>query len=206
MAHDPKVLAAAIRDHSETVEYWKALGRFVSTFSLVENRMQITLWRIAGIKPPVAPAIFSGTRAKAAGEFLRRIGEAQKWPKKDMVFLNHIIAQLGELTRVRNDILHYGAKSEGEGKWTVSTALVAHVESQIRITKVSTEILDQMSADLLTIADSLARFRFPRGLFGLGVEEPLPAWRYKSVRPKDGSEKRRNRTQKRSHPPESSRA
>jgi hypothetical protein len=50
-------------------QYWEALGRFVSLFSLVEENMQVALWRCVGVKAPVAPAIFSGTRVDAASGY-----------------------------------------------------------------------------------------------------------------------------------------
>jgi hypothetical protein len=54
-------------------DYHKALGQFVSAFSMVETCMQQALWRQVGITAPIAPAVFSGTRTEAAGGFLRRM-------------------------------------------------------------------------------------------------------------------------------------
>jgi hypothetical protein len=137
-------------------QYWQALGGFVSMFSLVEENMQAALWRCVGVGAPVAPAIFSGTRIDAAMGYIRRIAEAQNWPRRKQDEIADVFKQLGELTRVRNDILHYGASMTGPDEWVVSTKLVAHTKDRIRSTKISVAILNQMSDDLYKIMLHLA--------------------------------------------------
>jgi hypothetical protein len=99
---------------------------------MVEADMQHALWRTAGVKSPIEPAIFSGTRIDAAASFIKRIAEAEGWPAKRRRTLDDVSAQLGEITRVRNDILHYGASATGKDEWTISNKLVAHTADRIR--------------------------------------------------------------------------
>lgn len=129
-------------------QYWEALGNFVSMFSLVEENMQIALWRCARVKSPIAPAIFSGTRVDAASSYIKRIAEAENWPNRKRKELDDVFKQLGELTRVRNDILHYGASMRGPEEWVVSNKLVAHTQDRIRETKITPAILNIMTNDL----------------------------------------------------------
>jgi hypothetical protein len=147
MAHDLLVQALV----GPPRQYWEALGRFVSVFSLVEENMQVALWRCVGVKAPVAPAIFSGTRVDAASGYIKRIAEAQHWPRRKQQEIEDVFKQLAELTRVRNDILHYGASMTGPDEWVVSNKLVAHVKERIRNTRISVKILVQMSEDLSKI-------------------------------------------------------
>jgi hypothetical protein len=104
----------------------------------------------------VAPAIFSGTRLDACRDYIRRIAEAQNWSRRKQDELSDVFKQLSELTRVRNDILHYGALMTGPDEWTVSNKLLAHTRDKIRNTRISVEALDQMSDDLYKIMLHLA--------------------------------------------------
>lgn len=186
--------------------YWEALGRFVSLYSMVEESMQAALWRCAGVKPPVAPAIFSGTRAKAASEYIDRIAEAQRWPKSKRAEIKDVFKQLSELTQTRNDILHYGASMSGPGEWVVDNKLAAHVEKKIRRTKISVKILNQMSEDAYKIMLHVV------GIEKRGKDVPAPpsveailkrAWLYRPVRqsaPREAKRRRRPRSTKRRAP------
>lgn len=118
---------------------------------MVEESMQAALWRCVGIKAPVAPAIFSGSRAEAASQYIKRIVEAQRWPELKRREIEDVFKQLSELTQTRNDILHYGASKIGADEWVVTNKLAAHVEKKIRRTTLSVEILNQMSEDLYKI-------------------------------------------------------
>src|SRR5215217_3261382 len=121
-----------ILEGSDPSKYYDAVGRFVSMFSTVEEYMQRALWRCSGIAAPIAPAIFSGTRVDAASGYIKRIAEAQNWPKEEREELDEIVSQLSEITRLRNDILHYGANWSSPTELTVSNELLAHTPAKIR--------------------------------------------------------------------------
>jgi hypothetical protein len=194
--------------------YWEALGRFITMFSVVEENVQLALWRAAGVKPPVAPAIFSGTRIEAATGHIKRIAEAQKWPKRKRAELAEVFKQLSDLTRIRNDMLHYGASSSGPDEWTVSSRLVAHIAERIRETKISPAILHQMSEDLFKITLHLAgieRRGKPVRVHPSIAPILARAWLYKSqpqpnLNKTRGSQVPRNKRLRRSRQPQSSRA
>lgn len=192
----------------EMDQYHRALGAFVSQFAAVESGMHIALRISCGIGQPLAAAIFSGTRTEAAASYIKRIGETENWPEAKTKELEYIFQQLGEITRVRNDILHLGAKPIsankippifGADEWLVSNKLVAHSPSRIRETRITPEILGLMTRDLQKIRIHLI------AIFDSDAEkarhthdkELKRAWLYKPERPSNGAGKPPDKTQKR---------
>src|SRR5215207_9628422 len=98
MAHDPKALAEALIT-PDVHSYWEALGRFVSTFSLVEANMQMALWQVVGVREPIAKAIFSGTRVEVAMSHIRRVSEVEQWPTAKANTINDVMAQLDAISK-----------------------------------------------------------------------------------------------------------
>jgi hypothetical protein len=131
--------------------HWQSVGRFVLAFALVEENLQAALRKTAEVTPEVARAIFSGTRVDTASSYIKRIAEAQQWPKDRLEDIDYIFKQLGEITRVRNDLLHYGVIPEKEGGWTTSNELVAHIPARSRETEVSPQHLESMADDCMNI-------------------------------------------------------
>jgi hypothetical protein len=169
----------------EQCQYWEALGRFVDTFSMVENNMQLTLWHFSKVKWPIAQAVFSGVRIDAGSNYVRRIAEATDWPKEQIDMFEILLAQLGEITRVRNDILHYGGFLQSDGHHEVTNVLYAHTQERIRTTKITAEILDAMSSDLATICVQfmiLRGARMTEKVLAGGQMPPQTAWHYKPER------------------------
>jgi hypothetical protein len=140
-------LAHALIPH-EINTYWQALGQFVSAFSTVEVAMQIALRRLAHVRDPIGAALFSGTRTEAAAQYIRRIAEAEKWNERRKGEIESVFGQLRLINEVRNDLLHYGTRFEGAGRFSVSTATVAHTKNRVRKTTVSPAILEEMAGDL----------------------------------------------------------
>jgi hypothetical protein len=83
-------------------------------FSVVEKVVHQSLSHFAGVTPVIAACIFSGTRIDGAIGYLKRIAEATDWPDDHKNLLNHLALQLGEITQLRNDLLHYGATDHDE--------------------------------------------------------------------------------------------
>jgi hypothetical protein len=140
----------------KTIQYWTALGRFVELFSLTELAVQLTLRRSTKVTATVAAVLFSGTRVDAATSQIKRIAEAEPWQEDQRQKLDTLCAQLGEITRTRNDLLHYGAFDDGDS-YLISNALSAHVPSKLRETKIDANTLDAMSMDLLVIVNEFDR-------------------------------------------------
>jgi hypothetical protein len=185
MADETKLFAKALIG-DEAPKYWEALGRFVATFALVEQNMQMTLWQVVGVKPPTAQAIFSGTRVKPASDYITRIAEAKKWTIDEREIIKDVLSHLGEISRVRNDILHYGATQSISDEWIVTNKTEAHIASKIRTTRISITNIDQMIADLDKIIFHLI------AIAERGRTKPFPpafdavlkhAWQYKSSQP-----------------------
>jgi hypothetical protein len=134
-----------------TQEYWASLGEFVSTFSIVEVNMQLALWEFAGLSRPLAIALLAGsTRIDSAINLMSKISVARKWKAARKRELQTICTQLGIINKVRNDILHYGARFT-KGEWVVSNRALAATQKRTRITKFTVRALKDMTKDLMAI-------------------------------------------------------
>lgn len=171
---------------SDLRRYFEALGQFVTMFSLLKSTMQETLWHFAGVSPPLAPAIFSGTRIDAATQHIKRISEATGWSKEQRAFFDELTLQIGEITRTRNDLLHCGIQGVDTDNLSISNAQFAHINERIRTTKISTLILDQMSGDLMVIGGILAHLIRKAHYPPAGLLKGL--WRYKAERQRGPSQ------------------
>ena len=189
--------------------YFLALGRFVSVFAQVESMLATVLWKHAGVPPPLAQAVFSGVRTEAAMQYIRRIADAQNWPAAHKTNIELVFAQLSALTKLRNDILHFGASMDEPSVWTVSNKNFVHIPDRVRETKITSNILDDASWDLGRIVvwcviegwadDDLRR---PDVLIRFLNEHPT--WRYKSPLQDHGSRKNRKEPRKRPRRPQPS--
>jgi hypothetical protein len=138
-------------------KYLKEVGWFVTMFAIVEHNVHETLRHYVGISPVMAACIFSGTRMDGAISYLKRIAEATNWPAQKKNTLNHISSQLGEITQLRNDLLHYGVSNDHpDAALVITNKKYAHVESRIRTTRISTEILKDAIFDLMIILVGLS--------------------------------------------------
>jgi hypothetical protein len=88
---------------------------------------------------------------------LKCIAEATKRPKEHKALLDHIALQLGEITQLRNDLLHFGVTENDVKDLVVTNKLYAHVASRIRATKLSAAVLKRVTDDLWII---LLQLRF----------------------------------------------
>src|SRR5437870_235541 len=82
-------------------EYYEALGRFMDAYAQMETAIAQTFWQIAGVSKEVARSVFSGVRAKEAGDQSRRILEATNANPKDLTDLKYLTDQLGVLNSAR---------------------------------------------------------------------------------------------------------
>jgi hypothetical protein len=132
-------------------KYLRAVGWFVTMFAVVEKTAYGTLQHFTGTSPKIAACIFSGTRIDAAMSYLKRIAEATDWPDGKVKLLDHIKLQLGEITQLRNDLLHYGITGDTADTLFVTNEHLAHIKSRIRATRISAKILADASADLVAV-------------------------------------------------------
>jgi hypothetical protein len=192
----PQEMALALVGIGER-QYLESLGRFISAFAETEVNLQTVLWHFAGVPSPTAPAVFSGVRVDAAMKLINRIAEAQKWKKTRKEKLTPVFQRLGQITKLRNDILHYGAKPSSLNftTWTVTNRLFAHTAARIRETHVSSETLDHATRDLQKISSHLIVIAWgqlmPRKTRASVAEGLKHAWRYKP--PPEGGKARKSR-------------
>lgn len=161
--------------------YHQALGSFVSAFAMTEQLLQLTLRLFAGLENKIGSALLSGVRPDQAKDLLNRVLDVRNMgPVKGM--LKRHFDHLGLITKVRNDILHYGAEFETPEVLIVSNERDAHVPSRLREIRITPSSLRQMNLDLGTIRCGLLA----------AVEEIIPSdrdykwreharepWRYK---------------------------
>ena len=190
--------------------YSLALGRFVSIFSSLEKSFQTYLWHFAGVAAPTAQAIFSGVRVKAATDLINRIADAQKWENSTKERIRYLFLQLGTLTRLRNDILHYGADIDDYSKdeWTVTNKDFVHIPENVQSTKITPKTLEQATFDLVIINLGMLVLTIggdERNVLENALKPILEsAWRYTPLAPNRASIKNRKHPQKRLRQPKAS--
>jgi len=184
---------------SKLDEYFFALGRFISLFAETEATVQEVLWHFAGVKSPVAPALFSGVRVEDARNKITRIAEAEGWNDERKATWKAISEQLSLVQQLRNDVVHYGAQWRGRHSWVISNRLFAHTDNAVKEFNISATMLNDASADLETIEHRLIAFTWPDAIppeGRAGFDRALTrAWQYKRPRPTGHSRKTRNDTQ-----------
>jgi hypothetical protein len=202
MALDPKIIAFKLTEADQP--YWQSLGRFISVYSKLEANLQTALWHFSGTPPEIARSVFSGTRVDQALSSIRRIGEAQKWSDAKMERWSKISQQVSIITKVRNDIVHYGATFDGE-KHQFSNELLAHTPETLRQYDVSAAVIDDLALDTIHLIGHVV-------MFAWGLEIPPHvakkfegalgfAWRYKPTAPKHPQNKHQKPRSKRPPPP-----
>ncbi len=181
--------------------YWEALGRFIEAYAEIEHVISSTLWSFAKVSPPIAQAIFSGTRADAATKLINRIldgTKARKAIKEEFAF---IFAQLNLITEARNLIVHYETTHIG-GKWVVTNRRIALDKKRLRQQPISVSILTQMSADLekisihlylLFLRNEKAKRSNISEIMHAFAQELLAPWQYKPLPNRPGKRKKRGR-------------
>lgn len=195
-----RVARALIGDTYRQDTYHKALGEFIAKFAVVESIMQMALRHFAGVQTPIAESLFSGTRAKAAADYIKRIGQAQKWSKDRQKEWKYVVDQFSHLQSLRNDVVHYGAVWRGSDVWIASNQLYAHTKENITNLPASPEVLKAATADLGKIARHVVAFTWPERLVGAPPKYQASlkrAWRYKPPPQAGRPQKTRGKSQER---------
>jgi len=196
--------------------YYEALGRFVDMFAVVETAVTLTLWTYAKTKSEIAKIILAGVRIDQGCNFIKQLATASDSSAENRADLECVFQQLGIITGVRNDTLHFGAQSVAEGRAIVTNSLKAKGEPTVF--PISPDMLNDMTADLRKIVVHLNHKHLgrPMPLLGTLERDALASvfqspWRYKHpVAPKPESKKpefrqHHKRGQGRPRPPPSSR-
>jgi hypothetical protein len=170
--------------------------------------MQVALAHLAGVPSPTAQAVFNGVRTDAAISYINRIADAQEWPQFRRDEFAAFSGKIGELNKLRNDILHFGARWSGASTWTVSNAKFIHSQDRLREFPISIESLEDVISDIDKIEAHLEIFiwgdAFPPGLRETYEQERIRPWRYRPPQPSDRRSKTPKVPRKSKRPPESS--
>ncbi len=193
---DTPQIAALVEDVLEHIKrsdtYYTALGKFVSEFSRVETTLHGSLTIFAGVKNPVARAIFGGLKVEGHLQLIKRIADSKDWTPLKKEKLEEIINHLGPINKLRNDILHYGASMDRstEDAWLVTNKDYVHIADKVRELSVTPKLLEDVCADLRKIFHLIIVLSFydmsetdGASLEGHFSEFLAPAWRYKSPQP-----------------------
>ena len=180
----PEDLVEALE--SPLIPYYIALGRFLTAYAHVEGNTLVVLRHCSKVTNEVGQCLFAGTRASAAIDFIKRIADAQEWTDEQREPLEIVTAQLGEITRARNDILHYGTNSTGkDSEWYTTNEFVAHTSNRIRRTKITPDILGDMTHDCMKLSAHIVMIGTTADPSYLKVAGPIlgASWRYKRAEP-----------------------
>ena len=201
----PKTKAQIKRE----AEYHQSLGQFVTEFSNVEALLHGLVSLFAGVKQPTANAVFSGVRIEAAMSYINRIADAQKWRKEKKARLQIIFTQLGQINKLRNEILHYGSTVQTSGTVLITNKSIVHLKSRIQERRISAAVLNDATNDLMKIFWLLVAFawrpkvpmwqKIYRSILGV-------SWFYKPQQPRPPARRSRRNRLKPQPPPTSSRA
>ncbi len=133
--------------------YYEALGRFIQMFAEVERIVALTFWAYAQTKPEIAKIVFSGVHLDHVRGFIKQLAEATKASDDAQADLEYVLAQLSDIEKARNGILHHGASEIAEGRGLVSNAWKAKAEPTEF--PISADDLVHMEADLRKIVAHL---------------------------------------------------
>ena len=195
-------------DHLSDVEkYLIALGLFTDKFALCETMLIIVLAKLTGLSDETSRAILSGVRSDTARTFIRRILEARG--EEVPPYLARAFEQLGVISTIRNDLMHYGAQAvaENPSDMIVSNEIAA-MPGRVRKTRISPEILTNLVTDLDTITGTLGYFHMsyhgiPSDLIPDWRRGAHRAWLYKPQLQAAPRQKRQRPRQRPKDPPRS---
>jgi hypothetical protein len=128
-------------------EFAESLGQFCWNFSITEAQIRFVLYRIMGIMSNIGNAALSGVKINEMMSIITRLSDAQKWSDEHKTEWTYIQCQIGIITTLRNNILHYGAYRLGDD-YVVSNQQVIHIPERLSAIKISRQTLLDASHDL----------------------------------------------------------
>jgi hypothetical protein len=168
-------------DDDVTREFKCAIGRLIYTFADIERVMFYSLITSAQMPIKIAKAVFTDAKIDKVKQHITRLRLARGLP--DDAFLDDTFTQIGHITRLRNDIAHYGAVYESGAKFKVSDELWKLETARVYF--VTACDIDDAISDLMIIRQRLALYMIS-GWVADGTTEDRPApfpWRHKPFQP-----------------------
>ena len=206
MAGKPSTIAGLLTEPYR--EYWAELGQFIHYFSDIERSMQSLLRTVAGVSDPLGAALFSGIKVDGAMSFINRACESTgRGDAKAR--LEPVFQQLGIINGIRNNIVHWGAREDGD-ELIVTNHYLASTPDRVQRFPISARDLHLMIIDLIKIRMHIGWEEMT--LKGEAVNPQLAetlfsqilsaAWRYKQPQRSSPKAQRLPKTPKRSRPRE----
>jgi hypothetical protein len=130
--------------------YWRALGRFIHRYAMLEQQIAYLLSLCAKVPKERAQALFSGVRVKDAMGMIEKLREVRGDPEDPD--LTRLKKHLGDITDMRNNIVHYGATLHADGFHVKNTRTIPRLQTN---TAVSAAQLEAMTDDMQTMAATL---------------------------------------------------
>ncbi|PZP32003.1 MAG: hypothetical protein DI603_11110 [Roseateles depolymerans] len=87
--------------------FLRELGRLTLAWADIESILFKILKNYADVSWPVAKALFSGTRARAAIQFIRAIAENTDMSRKRVDDFDEIFRKIGEINTFRDFVVHH---------------------------------------------------------------------------------------------------
>jgi hypothetical protein len=186
-------------------DFWSALGRFIYDFSGIERFL--FLYLLVTSKMPIADAqaVFTDAKIDKAKQAIKRLRQARGLPGDDR--LDCAFNQLADITRLRNDLVHYGPTPKPDGSFEISDLLWKL--NNPRTYRVAAEDIRNATVDLGTLME----FHLKHMLTEISPEIPfiknmpqvaLLPWKYKPSQPIRPPSSTRTKSAKPQPPPASS--
>ncbi|MCA3738055.1 MAG: hypothetical protein IM673_08370 [Phenylobacterium sp.] len=164
--------------------YMACLGWFVHAFASTESMLFRLLVEKSGLSGTEGAAVFSGLRMKAAMDALNRLFDVRDM-KLEKEALARPFAQLGAISSIRDDLLHYGTEEDDLGGLYVSNVSKKHIPERATTRPVSAQDLIHMVHDLRDIEIHFVASMFrtskksSRRTAGLYTNRLASEWQYR---------------------------
>lgn len=137
-------------DPKRNDEYFKQLGIFVSVFAQMESYLFVNLILMAGVSLEVGRATFSGTRAKEAISYIRRIYAVKQLSIEIRNIMEPCFEQITSINEIRNYLMHYGTNFI-QGQLKTTNAVRAYLPDKEIAYDISPGLLHDMSSDIMQV-------------------------------------------------------
>lgn len=161
--------------------YFRALGGFIHVFSATERQLKFLVWHFAGLSSYKGRALLSGIKTdESIGHIKKLIEKKGQNIRSD---LEDVLAQLGEINKVRNHILHQEVTKIQTRQIVLSNEKSVFRKAAVKKIVASPEILQAMTRDLEKIQAHLSIYLKPKSLATKLYSARLlsVSWQYKSA-------------------------
>jgi hypothetical protein len=128
--------------------FWFHLGKFIHMFALAEAEHLVLLKYVSGLSGQKAGALFTGMRVEGAREAITNILVSTNQTIK-LERLKVPFAQLATIGTIRNHLVHWGAKHEGQDTESFLVSNEARKPLNPKTFSVTIQDLDDMENDII---------------------------------------------------------